>query len=414
MIFPFSLYQFLSDPMKHLLFLQKKYGDPFPLSFAGVPTIWLTADSSLAREIFTAPADSFKPSENNPVAPLLGPEGLIMLSGKDHLLARKELSSHFSKNHLVPKASIVQDAFWDFYHKLPSEGTMSLQRFAQRSTLSIILTFLFPHLSNEEFEEANTLTENFLKSYSASFLFIPKWVPGTWSLFNHQKKQLDDRFYEFFLNDESTHAKGPMAGLKDLSKSEVLDHIRTFIVAGHETSATSLAWTLYYLHRLPYLKNRLTEELMPLTTESILSNQLLEAVINEALRIHPPVPFVTRKIITQPFFWGKDVYDVDEEIGVCLSLLHRQEKSWTDASEFHPERFLEKKYTPFEYAPFGGGNRKCIGAELAMLELKILTAHFLVNFKSTLLSPLKPTSEVLQITIGPRNPIDLAFSKIKR
>ena len=101
MIFPLNLYTFLNHPKHYLSDLQKKYGDPFPLSFPGVPTIWLTGQSELARAIFTAPVDSFMASENNPVGALLGPSGLIMQSGGAHLEMRKEFTPHFSNSSRV-------------------------------------------------------------------------------------------------------------------------------------------------------------------------------------------------------------------------------------------------------------------------------------------------------------------------
>lgn len=415
MIFPYNLYRFLNNPCEYLENLQKKHGDPFPLTFPGAKTIMLTGKSDLAKVIFTAPSDSFVPSEKNPVAPLLGKDGLIMIGGKDHLSTRKDIMSHFSKNNLLSFAPVIEEVFREIEEEKEDEGILSLQNFSFKATLKIILHFLFPHLERRDYAEAEKLTETFLKSYSASFLFLPQWVPMTWSVFNQKKLTLDEKFYSYYLSGLESGAKGPLYDLGQPDRSKVLDHIRTFIVAGHETSATSLTWTLFYLLRDPFLKSRALEQLSlyknVLDYQAILDDPFLDAVVSEGFRINPPVPFVTRKIQNRPFKWGESVIEVDDEIGVCLSLLHRQEEIWKDPDEFRAERFLEKKYTPFEFAPFGGGARRCLGAELSLIEIKLLTALFLHSFDSELVDLRMPISEVLQITVGPKRPILVEFEK---
>ncbi|RPJ70575.1 MAG: cytochrome P450 [Alphaproteobacteria bacterium] len=307
------------------------------------------------------------------------------------------------------------------YQQQKSDELLNLQQFAYESTLKIIIKFLFPHLSGKDLFDCETSTQNFLKSYSASFLFIPKWVPGTFSgisNFDKEKTQLDDKFYYYFLLGIKSGFDSPLSKLQDAPKSEVLDHIRTFIIAGHETSATSLVWALYYIHNSPYIKNRLSEELNifspstePEFLDNILKNEFLDAIISETFRIRPPVPFVTRKVANRSFKLGDQVLKENEELGVCVALLHREASLWSNPDEFKPERFLNHKYSPHEYAPFGGGIRKCIGAELASMELKILIGNFLKNYDATLIEGPGPIAEVLQITIGPKKPIFLKCSK---
>ncbi len=418
---PFDMMRFLSKPEDHLLALQKKYGDPFPLSFPGAPVIWMTGDSELAKAVFSAPSDSFHVSVNNPVAPLLGENGLIMQSGQSHLNLRKEFMPHFSKKTLSPLASPIVDVFFDLYQTLENSGTLTVQEFALNSTLKVVLKFIFPHLNSKEMNEAEKLTVDFLKSYSASFLFIPRWVPGTWNRFNRKKAQLNHRFYEFFLSLLAAKVAGPLSNMEGASKEYVMDHIRTFIVAGHETSATSLSWALYYIHKDASIKQRLQDELHVLAECSkedflnvILENNFLDCIVKEALRIHPPVPFVTRKIVNRSFTLGSRVLNVNDELGVCISLLHRQPAIWENPSAFAPDRYVDRKYAPSEYAPFGGGTRKCIGSEFALLEMKILIGFFVKYFKSELIGSNIPHSTVMQITIGPKKPIALSFIKSMR
>jgi cytochrome P450 len=365
MIFPFNIYNFLTNPEDYLLSLQQKYGDPFPLAFPGAPDIWLTGNSDLAKIIFTAPSDSFRTSDKNPVAALLGTDGLIMQSGASHLAHRKEFIPFFSKKNLQPFSMDIIDSFFDIHKNYANSGVLIVQEFALNSALKIILKFLFPHLNQNEMEESEKLTESFLKSYSASYLFVPSWIPGTWKNFNQKKSELDNRFYELFLSGIDSGMIGPLCCLEGSPKSQILDHIRTFIVAGHETSATSLSWALYHIHRDPFVRNRLQEELSIYKNNStdefleiLMTNQFLDSIVQESLRIQPPVPFITRKIINRSFTFGNQQLKIDDELGVCISLLHRQPEIWNNPDNFKPDRFLDHKYSPYEYAPFGGGNQK--------------------------------------------------------
>ena len=398
--------------------MQKKHGDPFPLVFPGAPTILVTGKTDLAKIIFTAPADSFKASEKNPVAPLLGTEGLIMQSGQIHLGNRRGFIPYFSKTSLLPFAEEIKNIFLSISENYKNSGNIIIQEFSQMATLRIIIKFLFPHLNMSEIFEAESLTKIFLKSYSASFLLVPNWVPGTWKNFTQKKHELDNRFYDYFISGLSSGLDSPLNILEGLQAPCILDHIRTFIVAGHETSATSLTWALYFIHKDKYLKNRLQEELNIFKNQSddeylelLLSNKFLDSLVMETLRIKPPVPFVTRKIVNRNFNFGDKLLRIDDEIGVCISLLHQQSDVWDNPSEFNPERFLNFKYNAFEFAPFGGGIRKCIGSELAVLEIKILVGFFIKHFQSQLLDISAPNSEVLQITIGPLRPISVFYNK---
>lgn len=419
MITPFNIYSFLKTPEDYLFNLQKKQGDPFLLALPGTPKILLTGNSELAQAIFSAIPNNFKPSEKNPVAPMLGKNGLIMQSDPEHMSCRKDFSPYFSKNNLMPFSSSIVDVFLNSYHEKENSGTLIVQDFAFEATLRIILKLLFPHLNSTETNQANELVDNLLKSYSASFLFISPWISGAWKNFNQKKTELDNVFYEFFLTGVQAKTPSPLSCLADFPKDQVVDHIRTFIVAGHETSATSLSWVLYYIHENNLIKEHLQKELniydQKISTsdfvETILRNEYLECVVREALRIHPPVPFITRKIITKDFKLGNQLLNINDEIGVCISLLHRQPHVWQNPNDFLPERFLKRKYLPHEYAPFGGGTRKCIGSELAILEIKILTGLFIKYYQAELLPANTPTAEAIQITIGPKKPIALAYTK---
>lgn len=417
----FNLLRFMKDPEHFQETMLKKWGDPFPLHLPGFPPIWLTQDVEKVKKIFTAPIATFTPSEHNPVAPLLGNNGLIMLGGHEHTESRRELGPNFMGQQLRMMNSSIMDVFYEICDEQNiNEGEIVLQDFAQAVTLRIILKVLFPHVDNYEMRKMENLTKTFLNSYSPSLLFTPKWLSRRWKKFNASKKELDYMFFKNYISGLYSDVNGPIRTLaeKNLDTEQVLDQLRTLVVAGHETTATSLVWTIYLIHQDKYknCKRDLLKDVDSVTHEGFLGkmNELtyLDAVVNESLRLHPPVPFITRKVVG-PFTMGERDFEKNEELGVSISLLHRSPKIWKDPLVFSPDRFLEKRSSPHEFAPFGGSNRKCIGASLAINELKILTALFMKEFDSVLctVSSIKP--KVMQITIGPKESIVMKITKRK-
>src|SRR5690606_29485402 len=133
-----------------------------------------------------------------------------------------------------------------------------------------------------------------------------------------------------------------------LTDPELCDHLRTLVVAGHETTATTLTWALYHLHREPGLLARTTAELAD--RDPLDGGGLLDAVCQETLRLHPPVPIVLRTL-TGPWRWrGRDLA-AGQTIGLAVGVLHRHPAIWPAPRLFHPDRFLDRAITPFTFAP---------------------------------------------------------------
>jgi cytochrome P450 len=152
------------------------------------------------------------------------------------------------------------------------------------------------------------------------------------------------------------------------------DQLRTLLAAGHETTATSMVWALYHIYRDEALRARLADEVAQAHTPAeMVALPCLAAVIKETLRMHPPVPIVLRRL-TGPTTIGGVPYSSGQIVGIALYALHFNPAIWTDPERFRPERFLDTRVSPFEFAPFGGGYRRCIGAAFASSELSIAIA----------------------------------------
>ena len=156
-----------------------------------------------------------------------------------------------------------------------------------------------------------------------------------------------------------------------LGDDALRDQLRTMLAAGHETSSTSLAWALYHIHRDECIRSRLVEELANAATpQEIAALPYLGAVIQETLRMHPTVPIVLRRL-KGPLTVAGVPRSAGDVVGIALPALHFNPDVWKDPDSFEPERFLDRKLSPFAYAPFGGGYRRCIGATFAQNELGV-------------------------------------------
>jgi cytochrome P450 len=156
-----------------------------------------------------------------------------------------------------------------------------------------------------------------------------------------------------------------------LSDDVLHDQLRTMLAAGHETSSTSLAWALYHIHRDEDIRAKVAEELSDAVTPAdIAALPYLGAVIQETLRVHPTVPIVLRRL-TGPLTVAGVPCVAGDIVGIALPALHFDPGAWNDPESFAPERFLDARPSPFQYAPFGGGYRRCIGAAFAHDELAV-------------------------------------------
>jgi cytochrome P450 len=164
---------------------------------------------------------------------------------------------------------------------------------------------------------------------------------------------------------------------------ELRDELITLLVAGHETTATALAWALERLTRHPAALDRLTEEVRAGDEEYV------DAVIRETLRLRPVLPFVGRKLTAPVTIAGWDL-PAGARVAPSIHLVHRRPELYPDPAAFRPERWLGVRPNPYTYLPFGGGVRRCLGASFAETEMRAVLGAIVANVR---LRPARPESE---------------------
>ena len=247
---------------------------------------------------------------------------------------------------------------------------------------------------------------------SASLLFFPvlqqdwgAWSP--WGKFVRQRQQIYDLLQaEIDQRRSQPEIKGnDVLSLMLLARDEdgqpmtdieLQDELMTMLFAGHETTATALTWALYWIHKLPVVKDKLLQELDSQGNDTeplaIASLPYLTAVCNETIRIYPVSPIVFPRSSRISVEIAGQQFPPETNLVPCIYLVHHREDIYPEPKQFKPERFLERQFSPAEFIPFGGGNRRCLGYALAMLEMKLVLATIMSQYELTLANtkPEKP------------------------
>ncbi|GAA3541556.1 cytochrome P450 [Mycolicibacterium helvum] len=359
---------------------------PFGVRFPGLGEVLFFSTADGARDILTAPGSQCRAPLPNPIEPVVGQNSLILLSGEAHRRARSILTPPFRGELVRCYADVIAEVTNGEIAGLQPGEQLLVGQAAQRITLDVVIRVVFGVTDSARRSEYARVTTQLLRSGSAALMLVP-WLRrdiagrGPWARLVSFRAELDrllsDQIEE---RRRSGEHGGDVLGLilaatdevGSLPGDEVLrDQLRTMLAAGHETSSTSLAWALFHIHRDDRIRGRVIEELATAATPAeIATLPYLGAVIHETLRMHPTVPIVLRRL-TAPLTVDGVVCSAGDVVGIALPALHFNPRMWSDPESFVPERFLDAKPSPFQYAPFGGGYRRCIGAAFAHNELAV-------------------------------------------
>ena len=402
----------------------EKEGDPFRVRFPGVGDVLVTGHPEGARDVFSAPPEAFVPAGPNPVEPLLGAGSLILLGGDGHRRERKLLTPPFHGDRLRAYGRIIEERTREEVTAFAPGERIDVQRATRAITLDVIVRAVFgvhEPAARARFHDAIVAM---LDGYTMPLVAFPAarravFGKGPWPRFlaarerfrgllreeveRRRREETSDRDDVLSLLLSARYDDGSALG-----DDELLDELSTLLVAGHETTATALAWALHFLHRDGDLLAALRTELAagPGTPEAFLEQPLLGAVCQEALRLHPVVPIVLRRVVA-PLTVRGVALRAGDAVAVAVTLLHANPGIWLTPDRFVPDRFVTRRYSPFEYAPFGGGARRCIGAAFALYEMKVVLGTFLRHRRFGLSSGPTPNRVVRNITMGPNVPLHL-------
>jgi cytochrome P450 family 135 len=364
---------------------QDRYGDMFTIRVA-YEGIWvMLADPEAIKQVFTGDPKVFHAGEGNEIlAPLLGRNSLLVLDEKRHMSQRKLLLPPFHGERMQGYGQIMGEIAEREIGSWPTGTPYELRPRMQALTLDIILRTVFG-VGEAEVGKLADLREalrDFLDMttnprFLAPLLLVgPKRVRGI-AAFRRRIERVDELIYceiaerrraeDVAERDDvlsmmigATHEDG-----SPMSDEEMRDELLTLLVAGHETTATSLAWAVERLVRNPDKLERLRAEV----TEG--RDEYLTATIQETLRLRPVISIVLRKL-TEPVEIGGYELPAGVSVAPCVYLAHRNPEVYPDPERFLPERFLENPPGTYTWIPFGGGVRRCLGASFAQFEMAVV------------------------------------------
>jgi cytochrome P450 family 110 len=403
-----------------------QYGDLYTAQRRrfGPPMVLSNPDGIEA--IMTAPPELFDSGRGNSVlAPFVGETSLILLDGTAHQRQRKLLTPPFHGDRLRTYGQNIYQITQQVVDLWQPGLTFCARQVAQEISLRVIMRTVLGVHEGEKAERLchhlNAFLTLFDRPLNAIFAFTPAlqkdWgALSPWGRLVRQRTQIDDILYSEIQARRANPAwQGDdilslMLAARDesdepMSDQELRDEMMTLLFAGHETTATALAWALYWLHWVPEVGTKVMAELAELGTDPdpmvIFRLPYLNAVCQETLRIYPVALFASPRILNTPWTLMGYEFEPGTQFSACIYLLHHRPDLYPDPKQFRPERFLERQFSPYEYLPFGGSNRRCIGAAFALFEMKLVLATLLSCWQLQLASN-RPTKPVRRgVTMAP-------------
>ena len=419
--------QLIANPIEFLDTCTNKYGDPFAVRVLGLnsPPVVFFSQPQAIKEIFAISSEQFDYKKATHVfQPLMGEQSLILQEGKSHQRQRQLMLPHFHGDRMKTYGQIICQITQAVTQQWQLGKQISINHFLPDITLQIILQVVFGISPGERYEQLKVKLSSLLEDvttpwYSSLFFFPPlqkdmgAWSP--WGHFVRRRQQIDKLIYAEISqrrreNDLTrTDILSMLMAARDengqqMNDEELRDQLMSLLLLGYETTAAALAWAFYLIHSHPQVRDRLQQELNNADNtqpDAIAQLPYLTAVCQESLRVHPIALICTPRMVRDSVHIGGDKFNAGTIIVPCIYLTHRREEIYPQPEKFHPERFLQQKFSPFEYLPFGGGSRGCIGAAFSLYEMKLVLATVLSQYELELANS-RPVSPVRRgITIVP-------------
>jgi hypothetical protein len=389
-----------------------RYGSRFTLRQLGFPPIVMISDPDEIKEVFTTPPDVLHPGEGARILePVVGPNSVILLDEAPHLRQRKLMLPAFHGERMQALAGLMGELARSEIETWPRGQEIPLHPRFQRVTLEIILRAVFGLERGAQLTELRELLTRML-AFSESPLSLLPPLPGALARFGPParlqaiQERVDELIYELVDERRQSGADGVdvlalLLAARDedgseMSREELRDELMTALVAGHETTASQLAWTFVALARAGHVQQRLIEEI-----EAGEEDEYLTATVYEALRLHPVIPNAEPRLVVKPVEIGGVRYEPGTALFASAYLVHHDPTIYPEPYAFRPERFLGVAPGTYTWLPFGGGRRRCLGASFALLEMKIVISELLTRCEVRALDPAPEPARRRSITLSP-------------
>jgi len=380
----------LGSPTGFLERCARRYGDMFTLRLALGPPVVMVSDPALVERVLTLDAEAASTGEENAIlAPLLGERSVLMLDGPEHLRQRRLLLPFFHGERMRRQAGAIAAIVGASVAGWPRDRPFPLLPRLRAITFEVILRVVFDLAESAELDDLRRSLQRLLRMGS-SWMVVPALrrdlgPRSPWGRFVRLKAHVD----ELLRAQVRRRRAAPEPGdgvidvlLPEMDDPELVDALVTVLVAGHETTATSLAWCFELLLRRPDLVERLRDDPDG-------SARLLDAVIRETLRLRPVFRYTSRRL-RRPLALGAHTVPAGVAVAASIYLAQRRPDRYDRPEAFRPERFLDAQPGAGAWIPFGGGIRRCLGASFVTFEMAIVIRTVLEHAR---LRPASPRPE---------------------
>ena len=426
-----QMLQWVATPMWFMEDCAKRYGDIFTVQL-NMPLVIVSNPQAL-QQILTGDAKEFSaPSNLNTVfEPLLGTNSVITVSGETHKRQRHLLTPPFHGERMHNYAQTISNITQEVIQSWQVGEPVCIRSAMQTITLRVIMQAVFGLYDSNRAQELEKVISVMMDAGGSSplralMLYYPalqrdlgKLTP--WGTFLRRREMVNKLIYAEIAerrenpDPSRTDILSLLMAARDengeaMTDVELRDELMTLLSAGHETTATALTWAFYWIHKTPSVGYKLIAELDSLDSidfDAVNKLPYLGAVCNETLRIYPVGMLTFPREVREPVnLCGYDLEPGTYIMG-SIYLTHQREDIYPEPKQFSPERFLEKQYSPYEFLPFGGGVRRCIGNAFAMLEMKVVIATIMKQLELELLTTEDVKPKRRGLVTGPNQPINM-------
>jgi cytochrome P450 len=394
---------------------RRRFGDAFSVRFLGFETpMVMLSDPDAVRALYTARDHGLPPGRTFALRPLLGPRSVLLLEGREHLDRRRLMLPAFHGERMRAYENVMREATERELATWPTGRPFAIHPSMQAITLEVILRTVFGVSDEQRRGRLRTLLRDLLDGTATPALQLGALLalrlgrPGPLERIAALRTGVDDLLAE----EIQERRADPLVGEREdilsqlvaarfedgsaMDDGEIRDQLLTLLVAGHETTATALAWTFDLLLHHPATLDRLLAELEDG------EDDYLRAVVSEALRLRPVVPLAGRRLNSE-LRAGDHVLPAGTDVTPAIWLTNTRADVYTEPFAFQPERFLDNPPGTYSWIPFGGGSRRCLGAAFAEFEMRVVLSTVLRH--CTLVAADRRVEHVARrnVTLSPRH-----------
>jgi cytochrome P450 len=376
--------RWLYRPIEFLDSARRRHGDAFSVKFVGFQTpMVIISDPESIRALYTSRENGLPPGRSFALEPIMGARSVLLLEGREHLQRRKAMLPPFHGERMRAYESVIGEIIDAEIDRWPLREGFPIHARMQAVTLEVILRAVFGVGDPARLERLRGLLGRMLGDLASPALQLKLLIARRFG----RQDPIDQLRRDTATVDEILHAEvaerraDPELDRRDdilsmlvgvrfedgegMSDDELRDQLITLLLAGHETTATALAWTFDLLLRNPGPLARLRAEL----EEG--GDEYLRATISESLRLRPVVPLAGRRLGAE-LRAGDYALPAGTDVTPAFWLTHTRPDLYPQPLEFRPERFLDDPPETYSWVPFGGGVRRCLGATFAEFEMRVV------------------------------------------